>query len=166
MSNIHTQTTPPTPRYLSQAYPVVQSLAQIQSQPTASVVAFGALEESLLANAEVERRKGEQDSANLISSLTRWGIGLQSGDHTGLGNLVGAAVLHVHGGQEEHVALLGDPRSNGLHDLAIDGLFVVGNQVLVQELLDLVGGEPGKKGQHTITTPWDGKSHTSSRYPE
>jgi hypothetical protein len=43
MSNIHTQTTPPTPRSLSQAYPAVQSLAQIQFQPTVSVVAFGAL---------------------------------------------------------------------------------------------------------------------------
>lgn len=80
-----------------------------------------------------------QYSASIISSLTRWGIGLQSGDDAGLGDLVGAAVLHVHGGQEEDVALLGDTGSNGLHDLAIDGLLVVGHQVLVQELLDLVG---------------------------
>jgi hypothetical protein len=85
--------------------------------------------------------------AYFIASLTRWGIGLQSRDHTGLGDLVGATVLHVHGAQKEHVALLSDTRGNGLHDLAIDGLLVVGHQVLVQELLDLVRGEPWKRNR-------------------
>lgn len=107
---------------------------------------FGALSKSSLAHLKTEKGKWDtQYYANLIKSLTRWGVCLQSGDHAWLGDLVGAAVLHVHGGQEENVALLCDPRSNGLHDLAVDGLLVVSHQILVQELLDLVGGEPGER---------------------
>lgn len=141
MSNIHTQTTtPPASRFLFRACPAGRSLAQRQSQPTVSVVAFGALSEISLARVQIE---GERHIAGVVASLTRWGVGLQSGDHSRLGNLVGAAVLHVHGGQEENVALLGYPRGNGLHDLAVDRLLVVGHQVLIQELLNLVGGEPG-----------------------
>jgi hypothetical protein len=60
MSNIHTQPTPPTPRYLSQAYPAGQSLAQIQSQPIVSVVAFGALEEPWLVHASKKRGIGRK----------------------------------------------------------------------------------------------------------
>ncbi len=75
---------------------------------------------------------------------TRRGVRLQSGDDSGLGNLVRAAVVHVDGGEEEHVALLRHPRRDRLHDLAVDGLLVVGNEILVQELLDLVGREPSK----------------------
>jgi hypothetical protein len=42
--------------------------------------------------------------------------------------------------QEKYIALLRHTRGDSLHDLAVDGLLVVGNEVLVQELLDLVGG--------------------------
>lgn len=74
-------------------------------------------------------------------------VGLQSGDETGLGNFIWPAVLHIHSCQEKHIALLGDPRRNSLHDFSIDGLLVVCNQVLIQKLLNLVGREPGKYQQ-------------------
>lgn len=79
-----------------------------------------------------------------IIKLTGRRIGFERCDDTGLGNLIGSAVIHVHGSQEQHVALLGDAGGDGLHDLRVDGLFVIGHQVLVQQLLDLVGGEPTK----------------------
>lgn len=71
-------------------------------------------------------------------------VGLEGGDDAGLGDLVGARVLHVDGLQQQDVGLgVGDAGGDGLHDLAVDGLLVVGDEVLVEELLDLVGGEPG-----------------------
>lgn len=73
-----------------------------------------------------------------------WGIGLQSSDNTRLGDLVRATVLHVYRSQEEHIALLCDARSDGLHDLAVDGLFVICHQVLVQKFLDLVWRQPAQ----------------------
>jgi hypothetical protein len=72
-------------------------------------------------------------------------VRLESGDDAGLGDLVRARVLHVDGLQEQDVGFgVGDARGDGLHDLAVDGLLVVGDEVLVEQLLDLVGGEPGK----------------------
>ena len=74
--------------------------------------------------------------------LTGRSVGLQSCDDTGLGDLVRTAVLHVHGCQQKHIALLRHPGCDGLHDFTVDRLLIVGDQVLVQELLDLVGREP------------------------
>ena len=72
--------------------------------------------------------------------LTGWRIGLQGCDNPGLRNFVRPAVIHIDRLQEKHIALLRHTRGDSLHDLAVDGLLVVGNEVLVQELLDLVGG--------------------------
>lgn len=71
--------------------------------------------------------------------LTGWSVRLQSGDHSGLSDLIGTTVLHVHRSQEKDVTLLCDTRGHGLHDLAVDGLFIVGHQILIQELLNLIG---------------------------
>ena len=80
----------------------------------------------------------------MIVKLTGRRIGLQRCDDTWLSNFIGSTVIHIHSSQEQHITLLGDTGGNGLHDLRVDGLFVVGHQVLVQELLDLVGREPIK----------------------
>ena len=82
---------------------------------------------------------------------TRRGVSLERCDHSGLGNLVRAAVVHIDSREEEDVALLGHPRCDSLHDLAVDGLLVVGNEVLVQELLNLVGREPRSEESVTST---------------
>ena len=76
--------------------------------------------------------------------LTGWSVGLQGRNDSRLGDLVGATVLHVHWRQQKHIALLGNARSDSFHDLAINGLLVVRYKVLVQELLDLVRGQPSQ----------------------
>src|SRR5512140_2103839 len=53
-------------------------------------------------------------------------IGLQRGDDSGLRNLVRPAVIHIDSLEQENVALLGHSGSHGLHDLPVDGLFIVG----------------------------------------
>lgn len=80
----------------------------------------------------------------VIVKLTGRSIRLQRCDDTWLCNFIWSTVIHIHGSQEQHIALLGDTGGNGLHDLRVDGLFVISHQVLVQQLLDLVGGEPAK----------------------
>ncbi|KAH0294783.1 myosin-2, partial [Aureobasidium sp. EXF-3399] len=71
-------------------------------------------------------------------------VGLECCDDARLGDFVGPAVVHVYGGQEQNIGLgVGDARGDGFHDFAVDGLFVVGDEVLVQQLLNLVGREPG-----------------------
>ena len=70
--------------------------------------------------------------------LTRRRVGLQSGDDTRLGNFVRTTVVHVDGGEKQDIALFRHSRRHGLHDLAIDRLFVVGHEILIEELLDLV----------------------------
>jgi len=72
-------------------------------------------------------------------SHTGWGVGLQSCDNTRLGDLIRSTVFHVYRCQQEDIALLCDARGDSLHDLAVDGLFVVCDQVLVQKFLNLVG---------------------------
>lgn len=71
-------------------------------------------------------------------------VGLQSGDDARLGDFVGPGVLHVDGLEEQDVGFgVRDARGDGFHYLAVDRLFVVRDEVLVEEFLDLVGGEPG-----------------------
>lgn len=70
--------------------------------------------------------------------LTRRSISLKRRNDSGFSDLVRTTVVHVHGLEEQHVALLSYPRSHSLHDLSIDRLLVISNQVLVEELLDLV----------------------------
>lgn len=70
-------------------------------------------------------------------------VRLQGGDDAGFGDLVRSGIFHVDGGEEEDVGFgIGDARGNGLHDFAVDGLLVVGDEVLVEELLNLVGRKP------------------------
>jgi hypothetical protein len=83
----------------------------------------------------------------IMRGRTGRSVGLQSGDETGLGNFIWSAVLHIHSSKEKYIALFCDTRRNSLHDFAIDGLFVVCNQVLIQKLLNLVGREPGESQQ-------------------
>jgi hypothetical protein len=71
--------------------------------------------------------------------LTRWSIGFQGGNNTRFGNFIWSTIVHIHGGKEENVALLSDSGGNSFHDLPIDGLFVVSHEVLIEQLLDLVG---------------------------
>jgi hypothetical protein len=71
--------------------------------------------------------------------LTRRRVRLESGDDTRLGDLVRSAIIHVYCSKEKDVALLGDSRGDSFHDLAVDRLLIVGNKVLVEELLYLVG---------------------------
>lgn len=57
-----------------------------------------------------------------------------------LGNLVWTTVLQVDGLEQQYVVgLLGNSRCYRLHDLAVDRLLIVGDEILVQQLLDLVG---------------------------
>ena len=70
-------------------------------------------------------------------------VRLQRGDDSWLGDFVRPAVLHVDGLEEEDVGFgVRDAGGDGFHDFAVDGLFVVRDQVLVEEFLDLVWGEP------------------------
>jgi hypothetical protein len=89
---------------------------------------FGALEKQLVAEKE--------DVVGVF--LTRWSICFQSSDDTRLSDLIWATIIHIYSSQKENVALLCDARCNGFHDLAIDRLFVVSHEVLVQQLLNLV----------------------------
>jgi hypothetical protein len=67
-------------------------------------------------------------------------VSLQGCDYSRLRNLVWAGVVHVHSLQKQNVGLrVCDTGGDGLHDLAVNGLLVVGNEVLVQKLLDLIG---------------------------
>jgi len=67
-------------------------------------------------------------------------VRLEGTDMSRLGNLEWPTILQVDGLEQQHVVgLLGDSRRYRLHDLAVDGLLVVGDKVLVQQLLDLVG---------------------------
>lgn len=91
-------------------------------------VEFEALEKQLVA--------GKEHVVGVF--LTRWSICFQSGDDTRLSDLIWATIIHIYSSQEENIALLCDARGNGFHDLAIDGLFVVSHEVLVQQLLNLV----------------------------
>lgn len=68
----------------------------------------------------------------------RRSVRLECCDDAWLRDLVRAAVLHVHGRQQEYVPLFRHSRSDRLHDVTVDRLLVVGNQVLIQELLNLV----------------------------
>ena len=70
--------------------------------------------------------------------LTRWSVCFQSGDDARLRDLVWPTVIHIHSSKKENVALLCDSRGNCFHDLAVDRLFIVSHEVLVQQLLDLV----------------------------
>ena len=79
-------------------------------------------------------------------------VGFQSGDDAGFGDLVGAAVFHVYGGEEQDIAFLGDAGGDGFHDFAVDGLLVVGDEVLVEEFLDLGGRKPVE----VVLSVWDG----------
>lgn len=76
--------------------------------------------------------------------LTRRSIGFQRCDDTWLCNFIGSTIIHIHSSQEQYITLFSDTGGNGLHDLRVDGLFVISHQVLVQQLLDLVGREPIK----------------------
>lgn len=58
-----------------------------------------------------------------------------------LGNLIWTTVVKVDGWEEQHVALLGDSAGDDLDYFAVDRLFVISHEVLVQQLLDLVGAE-------------------------
>ena len=75
---------------------------------------------------------------------TRRGIGLQSGDDSGLGDLIRATVVHIDSLEQQNIGLLSHARSDGLHNFAIDRLLVIRDKVLVQKLLNLVGREPRK----------------------
>lgn len=70
--------------------------------------------------------------------LTRWSVCFQSGDDPRLSDLVWPTVIHIHSSEKENVALLCDSRGNCFHDLAVDRLFIVSYEVLIQQLLDLV----------------------------
>lgn len=70
--------------------------------------------------------------------LTRGCVGLKCCDDSRLGDLVRTAIVHIDGLEEKNIALLSHTRGNCLHDLAVDRLLVVGDQVLVEQLLDLV----------------------------
>lgn len=70
--------------------------------------------------------------------LTRWSVCFQSGDDPRLSDLVWPTVIHIHSSKKENVALLCDSRGNCFHDLAVDRLFIVSYEVLIQQLLDLV----------------------------
>lgn len=92
-----------------------------------------------------ESESGNRMSISVGVSRTGWCVGLQSCDDSRLGNFIRTAVLHINRCQQEHVTLFSDARGNGLHDFAIDRLLVVCDEVLVQELLDLIRGEPGRR---------------------
>ena len=70
--------------------------------------------------------------------LTRRRVCLKCCDDSRFRNLVWTTVLHVDCCEQQDVALLCHARCDSLHDLAIDGLLVVGYQILIQQLLDLV----------------------------
>lgn len=74
--------------------------------------------------------------------LTGRSICLQGSNDAWFSNLVRPGVLHVYGLQEQNVRLLRYARRDRFHDLAVDRLFIVRDEILVQEFLDLVGGEP------------------------
>lgn len=70
-------------------------------------------------------------------------IRLQCGDGSGFGYLIRTTIIHVDRRQQEHVRFrVCDSRSNCLHNLSVDGLLVVGDQILVQQLLNLVRRQP------------------------
>lgn len=71
--------------------------------------------------------------------LTRRRIRLQSSDDSGLSNLIRARILEIDRRQQQDVTLLRNARGDRLHDLAIDRLFIVCDEVLVEKFLDLVG---------------------------
>lgn len=81
-------------------------------------------------------------------SRTGWSVCLQGRDDPGLGDLIRTAVLHIDWCQKENIALLRDSGGDGFHDLAVDGLLIVCDEVLVEELLNLVRGEPGQELAH------------------
>ena len=73
-------------------------------------------------------------------------IRFQRGDNARFGDLVGAGIFHVDGLQEQHVRFgIRDARGDGFHDFAVDGLFVVGHEVLVEQFLDLIGRKPRER---------------------
>lgn len=130
-----------------------------RSQPVASAAGFEAL---FVVQLAIARLRIPERS---VRPRTRRCVGLQGGDNPGLGDFIRPAVLHIDGGQQEHVTLLSDARGNGLHDFPIDRLLVVCDEVLVQEFLNLVRGEPGKHtlAIHRLHGELDKVSLTSSR---
>ncbi|VTO90078.1 unnamed protein product [Fusarium graminearum] len=77
-------------------------------------------------------------SDSFKKQLTRRCVSLERSDDSRLSDLVRTTVVHIDGLEEKDVALLSYTRGNCLHDLAVDGLLVIGDQVLVEQLLDLV----------------------------
>lgn len=82
---------------------------------------------------------------NLSKALQSWrlqprrGICFKGGNDAWLGDFVGSAVVHIYGGKQQDVGFrVCDARCNCFHDFAVNGLFVIGNKVLVEEFLDLV----------------------------
>ena len=83
---------------------------------------------------------------NDYEELLTWRcISFQCSDYTRLRNLVRAGVLHVNCCEKQHIALFRNSWSNGFHYFAIDGLFVVSHEILVKQLLYLVGWKPVQK---------------------
>ena len=74
--------------------------------------------------------------------LTRRCVCFECCDHSWFSNLIRATVIHIHRRQKEYIAFFGDTRGHSFHDFSIDRLFVVRNEILIQQLLDLIRREP------------------------
>ena len=117
-------------RLCSPTSPVAQWLVLRRSQRASSGEEFGALEEKSVSNC--------LQGNSFHMELTRGCVSLERSDDSRLGDLVRTTVVHIDGLKEKHVTLLSNTRGNCLHDLAVDRLLVISNQVLVEQLLDLV----------------------------
>ena len=78
----------------------------------------------------------------MYNLLTRWGVSLECCYDTRLGDLIWSAIIHINCRQQENVTLLSDARRYRFHNVPVDGLLVVCNKILIQQLLDLIGGQP------------------------
>ncbi|KAL3706729.1 hypothetical protein TMatcc_007742 [Talaromyces marneffei ATCC 18224] len=93
----------------------------------------------------LELRLSPRDvSVEVFAALCR--VGLQSRDDSWLSNLIWSAVIHVHCREEKDITLLGYARRDCLHDLSVDGLLIICDEILVQQLLNLSRRKPGNRG--------------------
>lgn len=105
--------------------------AQTRFRPSASGEVFAALERWVSVHF--------MQKSMTHSELTGRRIGLERRDLSRLSNFVRATVIHIHGLQQEDVALFSHARCDSFHNLAVDRLLVIGDEILVEKLLNLVG---------------------------
>lgn len=119
-------------RFRTRASPVARLPVRTQSRRVASDEEFVTLPKQLAWNTNFGRDKRES------MKLTRWGICFERRNGSWFCNLVRTAVVQVNGLEEQNVALLRYSGGHGFHNFSINRLFVVCNQILIQQLLDLV----------------------------